>query len=96
MAIRTLLTHTSGQWIAGYYYLSCQPDDPQSVGKAVTYAKRYAHVAMLNMVADDDTDAEDVKGDGKVIDVMPANQRDELTKIKDNLKAKFAEAQSVI
>lgn len=50
----TMLTHSSGQWIAGTLSIPLAKVDPQSYGSATTYARRYALAAMVGVVADDD------------------------------------------
>lgn len=58
----TTLHHTSGQWIRGYYPVSAVKSDPQGVGSAVTYARRYALAALVGIVSDDDDDGEMAMG----------------------------------
>lgn len=51
----TTLGHSSGQWIDSFYPLNPIKNDPQGMGSAITYARRYALAAMLGVVqADDD------------------------------------------
>ena len=53
--LRTILGHESGQWILGDYPLIPVKNDPQAIGSAVTYARRYNFMAILGLpVADDD------------------------------------------
>lgn len=54
----TMLLHSSGQWISGEYLLTPVKTDPQAMGSALTYARRYALSAILGIVSDDDDDAE--------------------------------------
>lgn len=44
----------SGQWVAGELNLVLSKQDPQAVGSAVTYFRRYSLNALLNMKAVDD------------------------------------------
>lgn len=63
--LRTTIMHTSGQWIAGEYPLEpTKPRDPQALGSAMTYARRYALAAMMGVVADDDDDGNRASGQG--------------------------------
>lgn len=55
--LRTVLLHSSGQWIDGLYPVLCQKNDPQGLGSGMTYSRRYAAMAMLGLPAEDD-DAE--------------------------------------
>ena len=55
-ALLTYLLHKSGQFIAYAMKLHMVKDDPQAQGSAVTYARRYAYMSALGLVADDDDD----------------------------------------
>lgn len=63
----TMLLHTSGQWIGSAYPLNPVKPDPQAMGSAVTYARRYAFSAIIGMVTeeDDDGNAASAKGISK-------------------------------
>lgn len=52
----TYLIHESGQYIAHTMTLHLPKQDPQGQGSAVTYARRYAYMSALGLVADDDDD----------------------------------------
>lgn len=56
-AIECVIMHTSGQYISGHYPILTQKNDPQALGSATTYAKRYSLSAMLGLATDDDDDA---------------------------------------
>jgi len=56
MDIRTTLLHKSGQWMAGVLSLAPQQANPQGIGSAITYGRRYALAAILGIVADEDDD----------------------------------------
>jgi len=51
----TKLIHSSGQWMQSQYPLPAN-GKPQEIGSALTYARRYALSAILNVSADDDDD----------------------------------------
>jgi len=55
--VETLLTHSSGEWIASKCYIHLQKDDPQGLGSAISYARRYSLSAMVGICGEDD-DAE--------------------------------------
>ena len=55
-ALLTYLLLKSGQFIAYAMKLHMVKDDPQAQGSAVTYARRYAYMSALGLVADDDDD----------------------------------------
>lgn len=56
MSLETVLFHESGEWITGSeaFGVATGKQDPQAVGSALTYARRYAQMAVLNMPAVDD------------------------------------------
>lgn len=58
----TTLHHTSGQWIRGYYPVTAVKADPQAMGSAITYARRYALSAIVGVVSEDDDDGESAMG----------------------------------
>ena len=55
--IITTLMHISGQWIRGHLTVNPVKDDPQALGSAITYGRRYSLSAILGICPDDD-DAE--------------------------------------
>ena len=55
--LETTLYHTSGEWISGQQLVNPVKDDPQSLGSAISYARRYSLSAILGIVADEDDDA---------------------------------------
>lgn len=59
IALNTLLMHcSSGEWIKATMAIPLQKTDPQGVGSAITYACRYALMAMLGLPPlDDDAEA---------------------------------------
>jgi len=65
MDIRTTLMHTSGQWIAGVLSLAPQQANPQGIGSAITYGRRYALAAILGIVADEDDDGNNATEPGR-------------------------------
>ena len=56
--LETILLHTSGEYIAETYRMTPQRDDPQGLGSAITYQRRYALGAILCLNIDEDDDAE--------------------------------------
>ncbi len=52
----TMLVHISGQWIKSLFPLNPRNMDSQSIGSAMTYAKRYSLSAMLGIVSDEEDD----------------------------------------
>lgn len=52
--VETLLAHSSGEWISGVLLVRPVKDDPQGMGSALTYARRYALSAMVGVAPEDD------------------------------------------
>ena len=50
----TLLMHKSGQWIKSIVALKPTAANPQAMGSAITYARRYGYQAILGLSAEDD------------------------------------------
>lgn len=62
--LTTLLLHSSGQFIRETATLHLgNKDDSQAVGSAVTYMRRYAYMACLGLVADEDDDGNAAQGE---------------------------------
>lgn len=58
----TRIYHESGEFIEGSYLVNPIKADPQSLGSAITYARRYAITSMLNLNIDDDDDGNAASG----------------------------------
>jgi hypothetical protein len=57
-ALATMLIHAkSGEWIRDTVTSPIAKQDPQGVGSAITYLRRYSLAAALGIVADEDDDA---------------------------------------
>lgn len=50
----TRFLHSSGQWIGGCYPVHPVKNDPQGEGSALTYARRYALMALAGIAPEDD------------------------------------------
>lgn len=51
-----MVMHTSGEYVSGEYTMRPVKDDPQALGSAITYQRRYAIAAILNLNVDEDDD----------------------------------------
>ncbi|MBB5167168.1 ERF family protein [Mycobacterium sp. AZCC_0083] len=69
--LATTVLHESGQSRTSKMILRPVKNDPQAQGSAITYAKRYAFMAILGLVADEDDDGNAASGRGG----KPAAQR---------------------
>jgi hypothetical protein len=61
VTVTTLLMHASGEWLSGELTVVAMDAKPQSVGSALTYARRYALSAMVGEAPEDD-DGEAAQG----------------------------------
>lgn len=80
----TQLTHASGQWIRGYYPIISTKQDPQALGSALTYARRYAYMAIIGLAAEDEDDDGNAASDIKT--KLPELSVDNFTKNKEKWK----------
>lgn len=53
-ALTTRLMHVSGEWMQASYTLKPAANTPQASGSALTYARRYALLAVLGLGTEDD------------------------------------------
>ncbi len=63
--LETMILHSSGEWILAKLAINALKQEPQSIGSAITYARRYTLSAMLGISAEDDDDAETASGRGQ-------------------------------
>lgn len=62
----TTLIHSSGEWISGEQPISPSKQDPQGLGSAITYARRYGLSAITGLIqVDDDGEAAHGRGDDR-------------------------------
>ncbi|WP_350340162.1 ERF family protein [Paraflavitalea speifideaquila] len=65
--LTTMLMHAeSGEYIIGEYFMKPVKNDPQSLGSAITYQRRYSLCAVLGLNIEEDDDGNGASGkDGK-------------------------------
>ena len=63
--LTTMLAHASGEWIASDWPVCAVAEmaNPQRMGTALTYARRYALFTLVGIAGEDDLDCPDVQGD---------------------------------
>lgn len=54
VGVETMLIHESGEWIANCLIGPCSKLDPQGVGSAITYYRRYSLAAFAGIAQEDD------------------------------------------
>ena len=52
--VETIILHESGEWISGDFLLDCVKSDPQGMGSAITYARRYGLQSAAGIPSEDD------------------------------------------
>lgn len=73
VSVLTRIAHTSGQWLEDSVSTMLPTGDPQSVGSAITYLRRYALQSVAGVAPEDD-DGEAAHGNGRpaVVQQQPA------------------------
>jgi hypothetical protein len=63
--LTTMLAHASGEWIASDWPVCAVAEitNPQRMGTALTYARRYALFTLVGIAGEDDLDCPDLQGD---------------------------------
>ena len=84
--IVTTLTHTSGQYISGRLKVTGGKKDPQGIGSAITYGRRYSLSAILGVYQEDD-DAESAHGRGSSTSQKAPSGNARPSKAKMNITA---------
>ena len=52
--VETIIMHESGEFISGEFLLKCSKNDPQGMGSAITYARRYGLQSACGVPSEDD------------------------------------------
>jgi hypothetical protein len=76
-ALETILMHSSGEWIGDVIQINPVKNDPQGVGSAITYYRRYALAAIVGVYQSDD-DGEGAMGR----DTIPEPKITKVTEVK--------------
>ncbi len=88
IVLNSQLIHASGEWLGSAYPVKPVKDDPQGMGSALTYARRYSLMALVGIAAEDD-DGEAASGraqkvastTGEVVKKIPAWHVDQQTEV---------------
>lgn len=54
IVVVSTLIHSSGEWMRGELFIKPVKSDPQGIGSAITYARRYALAALVGVAPEDD------------------------------------------
>jgi hypothetical protein len=84
--LESRLVHQSGEWIGSRYPVHPVKADPQGEGSALTYARRYALMALVGIAPEDDDGNSAVKAVEKAAAGEPITERQEMT-LRDALES---------
>ena len=87
--LTTMLVHSSGEYIAETYVMRPVKSDPQGLGSAITYQRRYAMGAILNLNIDEDDDGNQASAEKKPYvsaKVTPPQRKKELKEATQQMK----------
>ncbi len=88
LILNSRLIHSSGEWLESTYPVKPVKDDPQGMGSALTYARRYSLMALTGIAAEDD-DGNEASGraqkiastTGETVKKIPAWNADQQTEV---------------
>ena len=70
--VETIIAHQSGEWMSGTTSSPVQKADPQGIGSATTYLRRYSLAAVCNLAQEDDDANASSKAPKQSAKPMPA------------------------
>ena len=83
IGLETRLIHAeSGQWISSTAIIPLPKNDPQGMGSAITYARRYSLCAILGIVTEDD--------DGNAASITPKQAKTRIRPVEATQRQKVA------
>lgn len=87
--LTTILMHSSGEWIESRYEMTPAKNDPQGLGSAITYMRRYALGAILGLATEEDDDANTASTKTPKQKEIPESLKEEISNAtsNDQLKA---------
>lgn len=86
--ITTMLAHSSGQYISSTLTMTVTKLDPQAIGSAITYGRRYALAAMVGLAQEDD-DGEKAMARQEKKDKQPVESPINITSVSENGAVRF-------
>ena len=86
--ITTMLAHSSGQYISSTLTMTVTKLDPQAIGSAITYGRRYALAAMVGLTQEDD-DGEKAMARQEKKDKKPVESPINITSVSENGAVRF-------
>jgi len=89
LQLTTILAHSSGQSISNVFEMYPPKDDPQGIGSAMTYMRRYTVMAVVGIAGANDDDAEGTK---TAPETITAAEADKILSLADDLFGDDADA----
>lgn len=86
--ITTMLAHSSGQYISSTLTMTVTKLDPQAIGSAITYGRRYALAAMVGLAQEDDDGEKEMARQEKK-DKKPVESPINITSVSENGAVRF-------
>lgn len=77
VTLMTQMTHATGQWMRSWYPVRPTKNDPQGLGSAITYARRFAYCSMVGVAAVDEDDDGDAASGTDLLPRSKGNVTDE-------------------
>lgn len=65
LILRSVLMHASGEWFESVMPIRPVKQDPQGVGSAITYCRRFALASLVGVAPGDDDDGNEASGNAK-------------------------------
>ena len=100
--VETIIMHESGEFISGEFMLKCSKNDPQGMGSAITYARRYGLQSACGVPSEDD-DGNAASAKKPAMTAMTASNKindaktvDALVKVWNSLPIDLKQNESVI
>jgi len=100
--VETFIMHESGEFISGEFMLKCSKNDPQGMGSAITYARRYGLQSACGVPSEDD-DGNAASAKKPAMTAMTASNKindaktvDALVKLWNSLPIDLKQNESVI
>ena len=95
LTLNTTLLHSSGEWIGSTYPINPVKNDPQGIGSAVSYGRRYSLMALLGIAAEDD-DGEAAHGRIAKVDITTGEVKKAQPKWTDEQRTEIGRWNSAI
>lgn len=106
VSVETIMMHSSGQWISSVASSPAVKLDPQGVGSAITYLRRYSLAAVAGVAQDDDDGNAASKNKAEPLDdetviaawrkrIKSAADKDAVRAIKDEIYKQCGQTQRV-